>query len=555
MRRVFFSFFLAAMALSLSTPKSVAEDRALLIGINAYPIKPLKGPLNDVADMEMFVKETLGFKPEQVRVLRDSAANYEAIQRSIDEWLISGTTPGDRAFLYFAGHGTQIPDEDGDETKDGLDEALLPIDFAAGQGRFLTDDALAVALDALSDRRVTVIIDACNSGTISRTLSPGTSSPATARYVPVNLTRGIIRKPPEPESEPAVDDLREALSDSAMIDTVDNSPREIWMASAAYQQTFEGSFNGRRHGVLTRAFLEANSGAADLNGNGRISRSEILDHIRKRAAQFCDAAEACHSSQRTLTPILEAPPALRGLPLSEWPSPKASAPTPTQPAETTVTAQLPTTEAAPIEATPAEVTTKATPLQTTTAEEQQAQPEAIPPKQAPPRHKADALTDLVQGGGLPTTLRLTPFEDEWSGQVRAGDRFSVEVTTEAAGQLLLYIAPDEGEVTQLFPLSLSQKNTRLKPHIPIRVPTLDYGFKLVLPKGTGTLFAIVTAEEVAIKSLDPLISAPEAAVTPRSLRGQTQSLAAIMANLTAPVTEGLENRSGRYGVASLRYGE
>ncbi|MBX2853774.1 MAG: caspase family protein [Rhodobacteraceae bacterium] len=527
MRQILLSFLLVALASPLFATTSCAESRALLIGINAYPIKPLKGPLNDVADMQVFVQSDLGFKPEQIRVLRDSAANYAAIKRGIEEWLIAGTNPGDRAFLYFAGHGTQIEDLNDDEINDGLDEVLLPIDFAADDGRFLTDDYLAEALDALSDRKVTVIIDACNSGTISRTLSSSSESPATARYLPVGLTRGLVRE--ATERPPSPDDLRDALSDSAMIDSSNENNSEIWMASAAYQQTFEGSFNGKRHGVLTRAFLEANSGVADQNGNGRVSRSEILDHIRKRAAQFCKSAEACHSNQKTLTPILEAPPALRGLPLSEWPAPDQTPSLSGQSSAREDAAQLPPPE----QTRPAEATSTS----------------------APEANKTDALTDLVQGGGLPTAVRLSPFEGDLRGSVNAGDRFAVEVTSDAAGQLLLYIAPDDGDITQLFPLSISQKNTRLKPRTPIRVPTLDYGFKLVMPKGTGTLLAIVAADEAAIQSLDPLVTAPEATSAPRSLRGQAHSLAQIMASLGKPIAEGLENRGGRYGIATLRYGE
>lgn len=78
--------------------------------------------------------------------------------------------PGDYFIFYYSGHGSSVPDKDGDEA-DGKDEALClvtpegKIDWNA----FLTDDELAEAMTSNIEEGVKVIImsDCCHSGTIS----------------------------------------------------------------------------------------------------------------------------------------------------------------------------------------------------------------------------------------------------------------------------------------------------------------------------------------------------------------------------------------------------
>ncbi|WP_312416371.1 caspase family protein, partial [Shinella sp.] len=164
--------YAAALLLSLSLPAvAAAADRALVIGIGTYANLPekmfLEGPKNDVPLIEKLLKEKLGYGTDAVRVLRDAQATRAAILSSIDEWLINGTQPGDRVYLYFSGHGLQVKDMSGDE-EDGLDEALSTYDIVAGDGDWsnvILDDEIDAMLARLKDRAVTIVIDACHSGT------------------------------------------------------------------------------------------------------------------------------------------------------------------------------------------------------------------------------------------------------------------------------------------------------------------------------------------------------------------------------------------------------
>ncbi|MFH1091809.1 MAG: caspase family protein [Pseudomonadota bacterium] len=151
-----------------------AEDRALLIGVGRYrlPEANLPGIDLDVAAMKQ-VCELLGFKSHQIKLVQDEAATLTGIKAALTDWLIAGTTPNDRAFFYFSGHGSQVRDVNGDEP-DQRDEVLVTHDAAlrGGQlsGTFLDDD-FGPLLSQIKAKQVLVFLDACHSGTATRSFS------------------------------------------------------------------------------------------------------------------------------------------------------------------------------------------------------------------------------------------------------------------------------------------------------------------------------------------------------------------------------------------------
>ena len=156
-------------------PTALAEDRALLVGIGNYEIEAasLPGIGRDIRSMRGMAGE-LGFDERQVLVLQDRAATLAGIRIAVQRHLIHGVTSEDRVLLYFSGHGTQIPDYNGDE-EDGVDESLLPFDakLVSSSGRqqlvnVLTDDELETMLAAIPAGEIIVIVDACHSGTVTR---------------------------------------------------------------------------------------------------------------------------------------------------------------------------------------------------------------------------------------------------------------------------------------------------------------------------------------------------------------------------------------------------
>jgi hypothetical protein len=140
--------------------------RALCVGIDSYPTCPLGGCVNDARQWRRTF-QALGF--EEPKLLSDSEATRSAILGELSA-LLSSSRAGDVVAFQFAGHGTQLPDLNGDEAggdSPGEDEAMCPVDF--DQGHFVIDDDLAAVFDKIPDGvSVTVFADCCHSGSNTR---------------------------------------------------------------------------------------------------------------------------------------------------------------------------------------------------------------------------------------------------------------------------------------------------------------------------------------------------------------------------------------------------
>src|SRR5215470_13439629 len=111
-------------------------NRALLVGINAYPPRypPLKGCLNDVADIESLLKEKYDFAESDLHVLVDAEATAATIRQRLEGWLVHNAAPLDRLLFHFSGHGTRMPGRDGT-----VHDVICPVDFDFTEARALPD--------------------------------------------------------------------------------------------------------------------------------------------------------------------------------------------------------------------------------------------------------------------------------------------------------------------------------------------------------------------------------------------------------------------------------
>ena len=135
--------------------------RALCVGINQYPSAPLSGCVADARAWGGEL-ERLGFS---VQYLLDGRATRAALLDALNG-MLARASAGDVLVFQYSGHGTQMPDEDGDEA-DRLDEAFVPVDYVSG--RLLLDDDLAEVLAGVPPGvQFTLFMDCCHSGTNSR---------------------------------------------------------------------------------------------------------------------------------------------------------------------------------------------------------------------------------------------------------------------------------------------------------------------------------------------------------------------------------------------------
>ena len=175
-----------------------AAKRALLFGIDKYQFAPkireLHGCVNDALLMRAILAEQFGFPAENVTVLTNEDATRDRMLAALDA-LVAATSQEDIVVIYYAGHGSQMTDREGDEAS-GLDNTLMPVDSEgwSGVNRDITDDEVHLRLAALGAKTsyITIIVDACHSATITRDAF-GVES----RGIPAD-TRPIAELPPSP---------------------------------------------------------------------------------------------------------------------------------------------------------------------------------------------------------------------------------------------------------------------------------------------------------------------------------------------------------------------
>ena len=134
---------------------------ALCIGIDQYSIRPLAGCVNDARQWASL----LGRQRFEVSLLLDRQATQSGIADALRA-MVTSARAGDILVVQYSGHGTQVEDANADED-DGYDEAFVPIDFDRGN-LLLDDDIAEIASGLAPGALLTLFMDCCHSGTISR---------------------------------------------------------------------------------------------------------------------------------------------------------------------------------------------------------------------------------------------------------------------------------------------------------------------------------------------------------------------------------------------------
>lgn len=158
---------------------------ALVVGVGRYKarsVPSLVGPPNDARRIYelLTAKNGYGFPKENVCMLLDEQATTARFKETFEKALVERAAEKDVVLLYYAGHGSQTKDKNGDEP-DENDETFLFHDARTDGVKDLVDDELNQMLARLHQktRYVTVILDSCNSGTATR----GEAGTFVARFV------------------------------------------------------------------------------------------------------------------------------------------------------------------------------------------------------------------------------------------------------------------------------------------------------------------------------------------------------------------------------------
>ena len=244
----------AAVAPTILTPSRsgmTGTKKALCVGIDSYaPPNTLSGCVSDAhAWAEVLARN--GFA---TNLILDGQGTYDGITSALRD-LVQSSRRGDVLVFQYSGHGTTMPDETG-RTVDGVEEAMVPVDFDTNTPKLLMDFDVAGIFNALPDGvNLTCFIDCCHSGTITRML---------VGLAPEHFT-GVDERPRfitlTPEQIAAVQEYRATFRATSRGQTVGGPTRmrDIVFAACqpqevAWESNGQGDFTRIATGILVKGF-------------------------------------------------------------------------------------------------------------------------------------------------------------------------------------------------------------------------------------------------------------------------------------------------------------
>lgn len=516
------SMAVAILLATGSVTAAVAQNRALVITLDSYADPKLAGAPpgvaeNDAAAIRKLLIEKLGYKPEQIKTLRNKQATKAAILSAIGKWLgpetVDDKNPSKlkgldesgameskktakskrrtkkkkrkprlrtfRSYLYFSGLGSLQPNSNGNE-KDAGGETLIPFDATvrevAGKEEIsgmISSDELSEAVGKFIRRHTTLVFDTSHTAPLSRNGSPDGS------------TVLKLRSPRFNGSE------KKFHAGGALVEaTIKRGSLTLWSAASAGQSAFVAGKDGAPQGLFTLLYVEGlMEGKADANGNGIISNAELLRHVMQGSSAYCEAyKERC---ERGLHPRLD-PQGAFGK--TAWVDRKK--------------------------------VTRARELKLSVT------------------RLADFLGAETQSDIEIKQLPSSPL------RVGAND-IRYRLLSPDSGYLVLLNLTQRGELFQLYPNQFAGNNEndyagRLKANVPLLVPDETHGVQLsATVPGKGHIVAVVTPGPVKFHN----------SVTGRvtSVISATEALPVYLARLAAALHAPLDKDSPRWSVVTLPY--
>ncbi|MEM7359416.1 MAG: caspase family protein [Pseudomonadota bacterium] len=235
---------------------------ALIVGINKYPYMgadfQLRGCVNDAKLLRNTLLYKFNFDRAQITELHDEAATRDGILAAMNA-LYRRVKKDDIVVFHYSGHGhrctskTKFTDEGS-----GKDNCLLPHDDSKPKAdgkpdyREIRDDKINAWLQKMATKtaNITLIFDACHSGTMTRGVKPeakARSVPETKRRQPAPTRRTqVSSKPPRRGAGGWLTLNKNYVVISGCRDT--QTSKERW---------FKERDTLYRHGVLTYCLIKA----------------------------------------------------------------------------------------------------------------------------------------------------------------------------------------------------------------------------------------------------------------------------------------------------------
>jgi hypothetical protein len=243
--------------------------KALCIGINIYkhyPENTLRFCVNDARRMAAWLHDDLGLNLGNIRLLLDAQATkanimaqLRKIKAEVEAAALAQPARTHCLFWTYSSHGTQVADQNGDET-DGLDEALCCHDIAEkGQDwdptTIIIDDELhELFMDLPANVRLEVWFDCCHAGTGLKELVPWRR-----KFMP--LTSRQAKRFPTARRRFA-----------RLLEKQGSYGGGVLWAAAGADQTSADGYDGKPNGAFTGAFL--------ANFRPELSRHDLVNLVK-----------------------------------------------------------------------------------------------------------------------------------------------------------------------------------------------------------------------------------------------------------------------------------
>lgn len=225
----------------------MSNKAALLVGINAYPGAPLRGCVPDIVAMRRRLTEQFDVPLLKTQVLLDAQATKGAILRGL-QWL--ARQGADTAIFVFSGHGSRVPDTDGDEARQHsgaiCDQAIVPVDY--NRVGFILDDELGANYATFpASTRLIVHLDSCFSAKSERGFLDGAAA-LYRRHIARRLDRAL---PAHLVTEAVARETRRARA--AHRERAVLPPKEIVLLSGCrdFETSADAYLGGQYRGAMT----------------------------------------------------------------------------------------------------------------------------------------------------------------------------------------------------------------------------------------------------------------------------------------------------------------
>jgi uncharacterized caspase-like protein/uncharacterized protein YegJ (DUF2314 family) len=256
---------------------------AVIVGIEDYEsMTDLSYTIDDAEDMRDVLLSYGNWNDSNIQFLTDVDASKSGIYVAIENMAKNKNADADDVYLFFfSGHGSNIPDDDGDEV-DSYDEVICPYDATyittedlkkLEKETVISDDELGTWLSACSGN-IVVILDTCMSGGFATKGAEGTIKTVPNPQVP----KDAIAKKHFGEG------LVEHLKQRPISRDLNETGYVVLMACEEDKSAYES--RRLKNGVFTYYIVEGLWGPADTDSDNNVSAEEDFSYADPLVRQY-----------------------------------------------------------------------------------------------------------------------------------------------------------------------------------------------------------------------------------------------------------------------------